>query len=409
MKKVLVVEPVSSGWMLIPKGRELGYYVTVMSYQQNASSIPEQYLKSANRLVTVDTNERLKALSVARELYAGDGLDAVLPGHEYYVPLVADISSQLGLPGLKPEFVDRVRLKDRMRSALHDAGVRGPLFMLAATESELEKAVAYVGYPCVVKPIDCGGSLNVRKVINQIELLDAFATIMNTPRVELEIALQRQVLVEEYLDGPEYSVEGYVEGGKPTFLSITEKFLGPEPYFVEVGHIVSAQLPVLVEQSVYSYMELVLRALKLDVGPFHCEFRLTRDGPVLIETAARLAGDRICDLISYATGIDYYKAIYNCFLRIPNLQEGKIPHRFAGIRFFICPGLNSYSSVKGVEKIQKIPGFMELTFVKKPEEFIPFPSSYLGRIGYAIFTSDSYNQLRSTLESLPSLLEFVGL
>jgi biotin carboxylase len=406
MNRILIVEPKSSGWMLIPKGKELGYHITVMVCEKNKRSIPEKYIQYADHVVLVDTNNSMMALSVAYDLHAENKFDAVLPGHEYYVTLTAKISSLLGLPGLDPKYVNQVRLKDSMRSTLQDAGIRTPLFILVTSETELEKVATSIGYPCVLKPVDCGGSLNVRKVTNQEELIDAFKVIMNTPVIETDLVHQPKVLVEEFLDGPEYSVEGYIENNKPIFLSITEKFLGVEPYFVEIGHIVSPQLPTSIEQSIYSYIESVTKTLNLDIGPFHCELRLIKNSPILIEAAARLAGDRICDLIHYATGFDLYKIMYNCFLGIPNLQQQRQINKFAGIHFFTNSQLTTYSTIQGIEKIKNISGFVELNLLKKPGEFIPFPSSYLGRIGYAIFTHENYNELKSILENLDTLIEF---
>src|SRR5207249_7492479 len=104
------------------------------------------------------------------------------------------------------------------------------------------------------------------------------------------------VLIEEYVEGPEYSVEGFMDGGSVRVACITSKFLGPEPHFVEAGHVVPGSISEPERRRVVAYVGRVVAALRLDRGPFHAELRCTPHGPLLIEIAARLGGDRIPDL-----------------------------------------------------------------------------------------------------------------
>src|SRR2546423_8114805 len=146
-----------------------------------------------------------------------------------------------------------------------------------------------------------------------------------------------RVLLEEYVAGPELSVEGFVQDGDVHFVSITEKLVGPEAYFLEVGHIVQAQLPPAAVQAIRSYTEEVVRALGTPFGPFHAELRLTGRGPVLIEIAARLPGDHICDLILRARGVDLRRSMIAAYLgqAVPVPAPLTDPVRgYAGIHFF---------------------------------------------------------------------------
>lgn len=408
MKKVLIVEPSSSGYVLIQKGKECGHKVIVMTYDADDRKIPERYLQYADELVIVDTNDDQAAIQKAREYHQDHGIDAVVPGFEYYVPLAAQISADLGLRGLNPNTVRSLREKDIMREALHAAGVRVPRFRLASTENELQAAIDYVGYPCVIKPVDLSGSMNVRKVSTFEELLAGYQAINQTDITDLGRLSRKDVLIEEYISGPEFSVEGYAEGDKVTFLSITEKLLSPEPYFVEVGHIVSADLGPDIEETVYRYVADVVRALNVTVGPFHCEIRLAEDGPVAMELAARLAGDHIIDLIEYAKGIDLYKITFDSFLG--QIEEQKKPitlnrNLFAGIKFFFRPELRSYSAVDGLDDLKARPGFQEMDITLEPGRGMD-NSSYAGRLGFMIYTNENYQELKTTLDEADRVVQF---
>ncbi|MEX3845996.1 MULTISPECIES: ATP-grasp domain-containing protein [Paraburkholderia] len=86
-------------------------------------------------------------------------------------------------------------------------------------------------------------------------------------------------------------------------LAVTEKILGPEPYFVEMGHVVDATLDERDPARLSAYVETVARQIGLTLGVFHAEVRMTRDGPTLIEIAVRLGGDRIYRLVELAKSI----------------------------------------------------------------------------------------------------------
>lgn len=412
MKTVVIVEPVSSGWKLIPKAKRFGHRVIVLTANEGERIVPDEFLSEADQVVTVDTNDDDATLQKVVELHAAQPIDGVVPGFEYYVPIANIINAKLGLRGLNPETVFNLRFKNLMRAALQEKGVRVPRFSLLTGQEQLSEAVDHVGFPCVIKPVDGSGSANVRKVVNESELAEGFAVIQATEFTDLARVAKRDVLMEEYIEGPEYSIEGYVDGEEIRFLSITEKLLGPEPYFVEVGHIVTANLPHEVQESILAYVQDVVRALDVTMGPFHAEIRLSADGPVLMEIGARLAGDRIGDLIRLAKGIDLYEVILNSYLGLPLPVVGRYGeeqgHRYAGIKFFIRPGLAMYRELKGEERVRAEDGFQEMAITRNPETEIPEVTSFMGRLGFAVFVKDSYEELKETLDRIDGMLEFAG-
>jgi len=103
--------------------------------------------------------------------------------------------------------------------------------------------------------------------------------------------------------GPAVSVEGYVAGDYVTTVAITSKLLGPEPYVVEIGHLMPAGLPSAQREAVERCRERVIAAMGITMGAFHCEIRLPGGEPALIEPGAGAPGDQVVELVKYTTGI----------------------------------------------------------------------------------------------------------
>lgn len=316
MVRIAVIEPRSAGYGLIDRGRELGHDMVVFTAGHGERRVPDEHLAHASRVEVIDTNDDRLVRRRLRELHSRRPFAAVLPGFEHYVPLAADAAADLGLPGLPAATAAALRMKHLMRERLAASGIDQPRHVLLTDEAELAGAIAEVGLPCVLKPVDQSGSLNVRKARTMAEAADAFRRINGYGAGYLDRTSLPLVLVEEYVVGPEFSVEGYAADDEVVVLGITEKLLGPEPYFVEVGHMVPAPLDADTARTVEAYTVGVVRALGLRLGPFHAELRLSARGPLLMEVAARLPGDRIPDLLRLATGADLYETTLRCFLGV---------------------------------------------------------------------------------------------
>ena len=347
-RRVVLIEPVSSGWRLIRAGHELGLHVIVVTAGRNERTVPPQHLRYAAEVHLVDTNDDDQVARLVCGLHDRSPLAAVLPGFEYYVPLAACLGSRLGLPSLDPEAALDLRYKHRMRQVLQRQGIPQPRFHRVSAEEDVWHALERTGLPCVVKPVDLAGSLLVRKAVEPAQAVRAVREIRRRRTADLDWPVCGDAIVEEYVEGPEYSVEGFVESGRMRAVCVTGKFLGPQPYFVEAGHIVPGSIGEADRRLVLAYVEGVAAALRLDRGPFHAELRCTPSGPMLMEIAARLGGDRIPDLVRLALGVDLYRSALLSHLGLP---IGDLGHpaepRWAGIRYFLPSEARSFADRGG--------------------------------------------------------------
>jgi len=206
-----------------------------------------------------------------------------------------------------------------------------------------------------------------------------------------------QFLLEEFLTGPEFSIEGYVDQAQPYVVAITEKQLGAEPFFVEMGHVVEAALPMSERTALIGYIERVVLAIGLEIGVFHAEARMTERGPILIEIAARLGGDRIYRLVELTTGLSLPATMIRSYCGVKNparIDPLHIQHAVAGVRFMAFETLGRFGAVEGLEQVRTMSGCEEVEIYFNAGDVIPPLIDFRGRVGHVLFTADD----RATLD-----------
>jgi biotin carboxylase len=197
------------------------------------------------------------------------------------------------------------------------------------------RAAERIGYPVVLKPRALAGSEGVTRIDrpDQVDGEFAFADsahFADAPR------FAEGVLVEEYLDGPEITVDSVVRRGevRPAFISHKEQDLAPT--FEETGHVVTAGDPLLHDERLREVVQSAHTALGFEHGVTHTEVRLTGNGPRIVEVNGRLGGDMITYVGLLATGIDLAVAAGRLAVdEVPDIA----PRRrcTAAVRFYYPP------------------------------------------------------------------------
>ena len=389
-----MVEPASSGGAtLIGVAAEMGLRVVVASADCGDRRLSDAVRAAADSVLTVETNDQAALEAAVLERHRAEPFEAVLPGSDIYVTATARVAAALDLPGLPVATVDRVRDKSVMRAAVAEAGLRTPRFAQATTDAELRAAAERVGFPCVLKPVACSGSIHVSRADDLGRLTAAFQRLVTDPEPDMGKLHEHRVLVEEYVQGPEFSADGYVlESGEITVVALSRTLLGPEPDFVELGHLTPALVDDATLKNVGAYVGDVVRAVGITSGPFHCELRLAADGPVLIEIGARLPGDRIVELLRLVTGVSLPRVAVATALGVGLEAAGAFARpqaESAGIRFFSAAGRSSYRQLTGWPELEALPDVTETAVYFAPGETIPGIEDCRSRLGHALFTADS--------------------
>lgn len=217
---------------------------------------------------------------------------------ESALPYVHEIAQLLGwpIPSEKSRALSANKLTMRKEFAEH--GVSIPFFIDTNDENCLVSE-----FPVIVKPIDSGGSRGVTKV-------DCLQDLSIAIRRAKSFSLNQRVLIEQYIDGPEYSVEAISYQGTHHIVAITEKVTTGAPNFVELAHFQPALLDAESCKKVHALVKQALDILLFSDGPSHSEVRFDQFGNCfIIEIGTRLGGDFITsDLVRLSTGYDIVEA-----------------------------------------------------------------------------------------------------
>lgn len=227
---------------------------------------------------------------------------AVYTNNDYRVMLGARIAEKLGIQThLSTEAAKNCSSKKTMRERLAEHHISPVEFTSVKTPREVLNAVGQMSFPIVVKPSNDAGSNLVQKCHSIEEVWEAVIAVKNSTVNWVGQPLEEDVLLEEFLEGQEYSVESCTIHGRTSILAITEKKTSA---MVEEMHQVPAALAT---HDLDQITELIIqshRALGIDYVITHTEFKITSSGPKIIEINPRLAGDHIPDLVHAATGYD---------------------------------------------------------------------------------------------------------
>lgn len=404
-KTILFIEPYGAVISLLKRGLEKKYNIIVLTANCDFRVVPDDILNQATMGINIDTANNNSVLELVGKLQQYISIDAVIPGFEYFVPIASKVSTLLKVPGIDCKKVLNLRRKDLMRTALDKADLNSLRYYLMTSLEDINEAVDYIGFPAICKPIDAAGSVHVKKVENKKELLEAANRILNGNDVLWGHKLSNSLLLEEYIDGKEYSLEGIVQDAAVVHFSTTEKFVSDQSEFIEIGHIVNAPIERQLHIKIQNYIEQVIKVLGADNCPFHAEVRLRNDGePVLMEIAARLAGDKIGDLLCLSRDINYFDYVYAAYLGI-KLPLAEMKNNYAGIRFFYRPHVDMFTTVTGMDAA-KLHAIEDIAIYYKANVSIPAFPKPLRRLGHVIAKSDDYNKLSKMLHDIDSDIHF---
>lgn len=363
----------------IKKAKEMGLYVGVVDYNPKAIGIP--YADEYFNVSTIDEKGVCKA---ARDFKA-DGIMTLAT--DMPMRVLAYTSEQLNLIGIDYAIAIKATDKGEMIKAFEVNNVAHPWFYIL---NDIDTIPDGITFPCITKPTDNSGSRGVMLVHSVDELKQAIGYSSENGR-------SGSVIVEEYMQGPEVSVEVIVIGGIPHILQITDKLTTGAPHFVEMGHSQPSRLPEDTRNAIRDLAERAVLAVGIKNGPAHVEMIVTENGPKMVELGARMGGDNITThLVPLSTGIDMVKATIELALGLKSDIEPKFS-KGSAIRYFDVP-IGRIESLDGVEVAEKIDGVKEVTFVKSIGEMTGEIGNSADRIGFVIAQSDDAEKAREVAE-----------
>ena len=317
--------------------------------------------------------------------------DVVLPGVEYAVQGAGRVAKALGLKYLGDKAVESLTNKLRLRQLCTDFEIPHPNFVKVNSIEDIYNF--FDGRKIVIKPANRQASTGVIKVEHKSDINKSFEEMIRSSE-GTKIAnrlMEWEYMAEDYIEGDEISVETLIKDGEIIFHNITGKTTTNGRYFVELGHVVPAILDNNIINDIYRNQDKLVSALEARDGFLHAEWKLTNEGPKLIECAGRIAGDKILDLIEQAYGFNLYGTIIKILIG----DEINIPQKAtngASIRFFEPP-TGKLDEIYGMEILNSNdPNIIDWSITIKQGDIItPFASSW-SRVGYVfVIGKDNYD------------------
>ena len=368
-----------SGRLFCERARKLGLVPVMLARDPSRYPYLRQDAIDSRPADTADPDALLAACAKLGGRIAG-----VTSSSEYFIGIAAQVARSLGLPHPDPAAIACCRDKQAQRARFRRAGLPCPAYEAASSTNDAVAAARRIGLPVVVKPIAGSGSVGVRLCASLADVAAAAGHVLGSEAAALGLPPQGSVLVEQLLDGPEYSAE--VLGGE--LVGITRKWLGPTPYFVEIGHDFPAPL-LPAEHTLIRHAALAgLHAVGLNSGAAHVELRRTSSGPVIVEINPRLAGGMIPRAVQEATGIDM---IHHVVAQAAGVTDPPAPTRSAAasIRFLTAQTAGRLAAITGLELARQLPGVVEVGLTCEIGQPVEVRHSFSDRLGYVIAAADS--------------------
>lgn len=389
MKRILIIGASILQVPAILQAKELGYYVGTVDYNPKAVGIP--YADEFFEVSTIDTES---VAQVAKEFKA-DGVMTLAT--DMPMRSVARAAEVCNLPGISMDTAIKATDKGEMIKAFEANGVEHPWYFIVPNRAAFDDIKDKATYPCIMKPSDSAGSRGVVLVHSLGELEKEYSYSVGESR-------KGGVIIEEYMEGPEVSVEVMIVNGEPHILQVTDKITTGAPHFVEMGHTQPSRLGVENVSKISSLAARAVMAVGIQNGPAHVEIILTKDGPKMVELGARMGGDCITThLVPLSTGIDMVRST----IEIACGQEIDIKPKFnkgSAIRYFKTPE-GVIKSISGVDRARAIPGVKEITFVKNVGDKVVSINSSVDRIGFVIAQGENADEAENICDRALKLID----
>lgn len=378
-KKMMILGASALQVPAIKKAKEMGYEIILVDYDPDAVGF-----ELADVKLVVSTLDQEEVLKQAR-IYKPDVV--ITSTSDGPVRTAAYVNEKLGKqPDLSYEDSLCATIKSYMRERLKECHVPIPQYFVVSNEKEFQNAVQALQGNMIVKPADNAGSRGVVLIKKDSE---SGKTQPEDTLAVYEYSKSNSrngvVMVEEFMEGEEVSVEAMTVNGETTVVTITDKLTTPPPYFVELGHTEPSRHPAKLQEQIREITKQAVAAIRLQNGPSHTEVKLTKNGPKIVELAARLGGDFITSrLVPLSTGVDM---VGNSVILATGgqIELAKKWDKGAAIRF-ISGESGTIKQITVPKEVYGFPGIEEIVLYNKAGDTSNGTKSSNDRLGHVIAT-----------------------
>ena len=340
-----------------------------------------------------------------RDAAARTPFSAVLATDDATVLLAHEICLDLGLPTNDAPALRASTNKLHFRELCTQQGLFAPRYTVVPPGNSGETNLESVQYPCVAKPLSLSASRGVIRCDSKKDLEQAIPRIQTLVKAE-DSEQDCRVLIEDYVEGSEYSVEALLRDSTLEVIAVFEK---PDPltgpYFEESIYLTPPRLSQETLSAIHGALLKICRALGFREGPLHAELRLQGREICFIEIASRTIGGRCGKVIEFLTGASLEGLVVSNAVRRP--LDQRTATATCGVMMIPVPGPGIVRRVEGIEAARCVDHIEEIEIDVKPgQQLVPWPegSSYPG---FIFARGPNGHFVIETLHSAHSALRFV--
>lgn len=396
------VEPSFYGVKYVEHTKSLGYEILVIV---NDKSNPEYYGYEGkyDYLIECDIKKKESIYDALKNFKNFKNLIGLLPATDYATPNTCWVAEKLGFKTMSYDSALAARNKDIARDLFYKNNVPSPKYKTVKTYKEAVDFTNMVGFPIVLKPTNAASSQFVTLIQNKEELHKEFNNIQEFNETYMGFKVRNEYLVEEYMSGQEYSIEVFLEDGCTKFLEITKKLKTNPPFFVEKGHILP--IPLSNKEDFMNIAEKGSKALGINNGPLHIEV-IDNEGQLkIVEINGRPAGDEITSkLIPLSFGINIFQnTIFNYLEKDLKLTKSK--NDYSMNLYIFADKVGTLNNIVGVDKIKELDFVSDVNITSNTGSKVHPPKNSDDRLGYIIFTGQTYEELMKNKENIENIIE----
>ena len=349
----------------------------------------------------MNTNELAKVAKLLEQQY---DIDVVLYTSESSIVPGAFMADQLGVAGIGYDVALKTRNKYLMSETLQAHNVRVPDYSLLTVGDDIEQAVEKLGeFPIICKPLMGFASQGVTKVDNIDQLRKAFHKI----RIENKFLMRRyygddatigHVLLQKFIPGTEYALDGYIQSGQVKLLAIADKpNVSNGPYFEDRMHILPARISHELNQAIETLAAQTVKSIGLDNSPFHIEMRFHDQQLYVIEVAARIGFIRCLQLLHNINACDL-----NFLLKKGELPKLSFTDKHVGSYCIVPKKRGRFKKITNLEELQADKHIAAFSLLASPNSLVMPPPNGNSYIGIVFALADRYDEVEQALNSVAS-------
>ena len=394
MKKIMVLAAGLLQIDVIEKAKSMGYYVLAVDGNPKAPGF-----NVADKAICADIVNEEAMLKIARDEHV-DGV--IHPCSEVSMAVMGRINDELGLSGISRKQAICATNKHLMRKAFEKGNAPSPKSILAQdAEDAWNRLQNEFDTDAILKPSRNSGSRGIAKVSRNMykgDFIRAYDEALSESR-------DHSVLIEQFIEGPEFSIEMIVWRGEIHVLTVTDKKTTGAPHFVELGHNQPSCFSDAEVETLKAAAVAGVRSLGVNNCACHAEAKLMNGKAYLMEVGARLGGDFIStELTHLSTGVDMVAAAIDVALGVePDLSAKEEPKGVC-IRYF-CPKPGKLVSISNTEVLNN-PHVYLWEIYPKEGDVIPAVTSSLCRSGHVIVTEKTPQKAIELAERLIESVKF---